>query len=198
MTGVRTPDPDSVADLVVRARSGEQHAWNGIVDRFAPLVWAVCRRYALTGGDADDACQSTWLRLIEHLPALREPAALPGWIVTTTKRECLAVLRAKSARVRREQSADADAAEPPAIEVHAEELLLMHERHAALRAAFRQLPDQCRRLLELLLQDPPPSYAEVGRRLNVPVGGLGPTRARCLDKLRRTEPLATLITEVPE
>lgn len=195
MTDVRTPEPDSVADLVLRARSGDQHAWNGIVDRFAPLVWTVCRRYGLTGVDADDACQSTWLRLIEHLPALREPAALPGWLVTTTKRECLAVLRAKNARIRREHFVDTELAEPQATEVHAEEVLLAHERYSALRAAFRQLPDQCRRLLELLLQDPPPSYAEVGRRLNVPVGGLGPTRARCLDKLRRTEPLATLITE---
>jgi len=80
-------------DLVLRARSGDQSAWNELVERFSPLLWSVCRRYRLSETDANDVGQSVWLRLVEHLPAIREPSALPGWLATTTARECLRVLR---------------------------------------------------------------------------------------------------------
>ena len=82
-------DDPVIVDLVLRARAGEQRAWDEIVERFAPLVWGICMRHRLSPADADDVGQSLWLGLLEHLQSLREPAALPGWIATTTRRECL-------------------------------------------------------------------------------------------------------------
>src|SRR5215470_7680195 len=86
----------SAVGLATRARDGEKDAWDELVERYAPLVWSVCRRYSLAQADVDDVGQSVWLQLVEHLPGLREPAALPGWIATTTQRECFRLLRASS------------------------------------------------------------------------------------------------------
>ena len=192
-------DPDDVrrdepplADLVVRARFGEQTAWNGLVDRLAPLVWSVCRRYRLSPADADDVAQSAWLKLLEHLPDIREPAAVPGWLATTTSRECLRVLRISSTRTSRETAIDQDLPTPVGVP-SAEDAVLAAERNAALRTAFAALPASCQRLIRLLLHDPPLASTEIGERLGVPEGGLGPTRARCLKKMRLAEPLAALI-----
>lgn len=184
-------DP-TVVDLVLRAQTGDAAAWNGLVERYAPLVWAVCRRHGLSGADADDVGQNVWLALLRHLPMLREPAALPGWLVTTTRHECLHALRLARRRGSRETAADPDGTDP-AEPVQVEDLLLRQERNTALRAAFAALPIACQELLALLAQDPPLSYAEIGARLGVPVGGLGPRRARCLEKLRRSPELAALI-----
>ena len=90
-----TTDPDddpSVAALVTRATAGDPVAWDEIVERYAPLVWSICRRFQLSARDAEDVAQSVWLLLIEHLGRLRDPAALPGWLATTTRRECLRVV----------------------------------------------------------------------------------------------------------
>ena len=83
-----------VTDLVTRARTGEKQAWDALVKRYAPLIWSVCRRYRLGGADAGDVGQTVWLRLLEQLDKIRDPAALPGWLATTTQRECGRVLRA--------------------------------------------------------------------------------------------------------
>jgi DNA-directed RNA polymerase specialized sigma24 family protein len=91
---VMRDDSSSVATLVARAASGDQAAWNEIVERYAPLVWSICTRYRLSSHDIEDVGQSVWLLLVEQLGNLREPAALPGWLATTTQRECLRVLRA--------------------------------------------------------------------------------------------------------
>src|SRR5207247_10181357 len=82
-----------VTDLATRARNGDQQAWNALVERYAPLIWSICRRYRLAGADADDVGQIVWLHLVDHLGNLRDPAALAGWLATTTQRECLRVLR---------------------------------------------------------------------------------------------------------
>ena len=87
-------DDAPVATLVARARDGDKHAWDAIVDRYAPLIWSICRRYRLDRPDADDVGQSVWLRLVDQLALIRDPAALPGWLATTTRRECGRVLSA--------------------------------------------------------------------------------------------------------
>jgi RNA polymerase sigma factor (sigma-70 family) len=189
-------DDPTIVDLLLRARSGDRSGWDKLVERFAPLVWSVCRRYRLSASDADDVGQSVWLRLLEHISAIREPAALPGWLATTTSRECLRVLNANSQRNRVEITIDRDPVAPAGLP-SAEESLLREERNAAVRAAFAQLPPHCQRLLALLAHDPPLTYTEIGDRLGTPVGGVGPTRARCLAKLRQCEPLATLIEADP-
>src|SRR5512138_2838796 len=100
-------DDPTVIALVARATQGEQTAWDGIVERFAPLVWSICRGFRLTDADANDVGQNVWLRLVEYLPRLREPAALPGWLATTTRHECLRVQRAVQKRDRQALEPDA-------------------------------------------------------------------------------------------
>jgi RNA polymerase sigma factor (sigma-70 family) len=190
-------DDPTVVALVLRARDGDGSAWNELVERYAPLVWSICRRYLLSGADTDDVGQSVWLRLVEHLAVIREPAALAGWLATTTRRECLSVVRAKQGRERVESLLES---EPTVARTaaSAEVPLLLAERNATIRAAFAQLPPRCQQLLSLLAEDPPLPYAEIGARLNMAVGGLGPRRARCLEKLRRCPALAALLASGEE
>jgi RNA polymerase sigma factor (sigma-70 family) len=184
-------DPVVVA-LVQRARDGDQGAWDAIVARYAPLVLAVCRRHRLSPADTDDVGACVWLRLVERLDAIRDPAALPGWLATTTRRECLNVLRAKS----RESVHDIDDV-PDGVVPASDEWLLTQERHIALRVAFAELPERCRRLLALLFTDPPTPYATIVATLGLRQGAIGPTRQRCLERLRRSEPLAALAQSSP-
>jgi RNA polymerase sigma factor (sigma-70 family) len=187
MMAIVRDDPAVVA-LVARARDDDQAAWNAIVERFAPLVWAVCRRYRLSRADAEDVWASVWLRLVERLDTLREPRALPGWLATTASHECLTVLRARKREVPITDDITVDETSPAS-----DEWLLTQERHIALRAGFAELPDHCRTLLALVFADPPLPYTEISRRLNLRVGGIGPTRQRCLEKLRRTKALAAFL-----
>lgn len=184
---------EPLATLVPAAREGDHHAWDAIVDRFLPLVCSIVRRYRLSEADGDDVSQTVWLRLVEHLDALREPDALPGWIRTTTRNECLRVLAARG-RVRPVDPQDGvgleDGAGPVGPELDAE--LLAAERRQALRDALAELPAGRRELLLLLLTDPPLAYEEISARLGIPIGSIGPTRARALDQLRRTRALRGL------
>jgi RNA polymerase sigma factor (sigma-70 family) len=179
-------DPVVVA-LVARAVSGDQRAWNDLVERYAPLVWSICNRYQLRGQDIEDVGQTVWLRLIEHLGNLREPAALPGWIATTTQRECGRVLRA--ARRADHAGPVLDDLESLAGPVVIEQEIITAETHAALRAAFAELPLRCRQLLSMLISDPPHTYSEISDVLEIPVGSIGPERGRCLQRLRRSSSL---------
>jgi RNA polymerase sigma factor (sigma-70 family) len=186
-------DNPVVADLVTRARDGDKQAWDAIVERYAPLIWSICRRYRVRGADADDVAQSVWLHLVERLDRIRNPEALPGWLATTTRRECLRVPRA--ARVPRDAGYVLDAETVPdpragTVDQH----LLEDERHAALREAFAQLPPASQQLIGMLIADPPVPYAEISARLGIPVGSIGPMRSRCLDKLRRYPAIAALIS----
>jgi RNA polymerase sigma factor (sigma-70 family) len=185
-------DDPTVVALVVRARAGDKAAWDQIVERYAPLVWSVCRRHRLPEADAEDVGQTVWMRLVEQLAVIRQPAALPGWIATTTRRECLTALRLQQNRANLAAKANGD---PTVAQTapSAEGAVLTAERNAALRAALAQLPEPCRQLLALLAQDPPLSYAEISGRLGMSIGGLGPRRARCVRKLRDWPPLAALI-----
>ena len=181
---------DPVTSLVITARNGDQQAWDALVERYAPLVWSICRRYRLSGADAQDAGQAVWLRLIGHLDTLRDPAALPSWLTTTTRRECHRVQRARCKLL-----GDAQVLEtmPDERTAAADHELLAAERGAALREAFARLPVACQQLLGLLIADPPVPYAQISARLGIPVGSIGPNRRRYLDKLRRDPAIARLI-----
>jgi RNA polymerase sigma factor (sigma-70 family) len=181
-----------VTDLVIRARNGDSQAWDALVERYAPLVWSICRRYRLGSADAEDVNQSVWLALVDQLAALREPAALPGWLATTTQRECGRILRAAHGPQIAWYVPDAENI-PDEQAVTAEEELLLAERNAALREAFADLPPGCQQLIALLIEDPPVSYADISAKLGIPVGSIGPSRARCLAKLRRHPAIAALI-----
>jgi RNA polymerase sigma factor (sigma-70 family) len=183
----------SVTDLVTRARNGDSTAWDALVERYAPLIWSICRRHRLADADARDVGQSVWLHLVSQLGSLRDPAALPGWLATTTRRECGRVLCAARGPLAVGYPLDAETV-PDEQAATAEQVLLAAERHAALREALLDLPLDCQRLIALLIADPPVPYAEISARLGIPVGSIGPTRRRYLDKLRQHPALAALIT----
>jgi RNA polymerase sigma factor (sigma-70 family) len=184
-------DDPTVVSLVARAAGGDQAAWDEIVERYAPLVWAICLRHQLDRQSIDDIGQSVWLLLVENIGRLREPAALPGWIATTTRRECLRALRASG---RHGLETPTPAEELPSDGSAAiEQEIIEAELHAALRAAFADLPGRCRELLSLLLSDPSPGYESISATLGMPMGSIGPTRARCLARLRRSRHLAAVL-----
>jgi RNA polymerase sigma factor (sigma-70 family) len=186
----RRDDP-AITDLVTRARTGDQQAWDALVERYATLTWSICRRYRLADADAEDVGQTVWLQLVDHLDAIREPAALPGWLATTTRRECLRVLGAARGQLAAERGLGAEIRTGEQAET-VEQDLLAAERHAALREAFTDLPPRWQRLMVLLSQDPPVPYAEISARLGIPVGSVGPYRSRCLARLRRHPAIAGL------
>jgi RNA polymerase sigma factor (sigma-70 family) len=185
------PIPDHpVAALVMRARNGDELAWDALAERYAPLIWSLCRRYRLDANDAADVGQNVWLQLVNQLGKIRDPAALPGWLATTTRRECQRVLNRTQAPHAALQAPDAD--NIPDDQASMLEQMLAAERHAALREAFAHLPPCCQQLIALLIKDPPMPYAQISAGLGIPVGSIGPNRRRCLDKLRHHPAIAAL------
>ena len=185
-------DDPPVTDLVARAGNGDKQAWDALVERYSPLIWSICHRHWLGAADADDVSQSVWLRLVDQLDKIRDPAALPGWLATTTRRECRQVLR--TARGSRPAGYVPDVENiPDELAGTTEQELLAAERHAALCQAFGALDPFSQQLIALLIQDPPVPYAEISARLGIAVGSIGPYRGRCLEKLRRHPAIAALI-----
>ena len=189
-------DDPVVTALLTRAANGEGQAWDALVERYAPLIWAICRSHRLGDADAGDVGQRVWLQVVDHLDNVRDPAALPGWLATTTRRECARVQRAAHRAHAAGHPPDAQITpDHPAQPV--EQQLLAGERHPALREAFARLPPRCQQLITLLIQDPPLPYATISARLNIPVGSIGLNRDRCLDKLRRDPAITALISAAP-
>ena len=187
-------EPAEVTVLVHRAAEGDPAAWNAIVDEYAGLLWSVVRGFRLNDAQAADAVQTTWLRLVEHVADLREPGHVAGWLKTTAQRVCLQVIRQGG----REQLTDWDEDRGAGNGVRydgpdedgPEVAALRREQQELVRRALAELPDRHRQLMELLLASPAISYQEIGARLGMPVGSIGPTRARILARLR--ESLATV------
>jgi RNA polymerase sigma factor (sigma-70 family) len=186
---------DDVNELVAAATRGEQQAWNALIDRYLPLVRSVTRAYRLNERDAEDVSQTVWLRLVEHLDSIREPRALPKWLMTTTKHEALRLLRSDV----RENPVDpqTDPAMQRAEHVDVAADLIRAERHQALRDGLAELPPSDRELLLLLAADPPVSYREISAMLGMPVGSIGPTRGRCLERLRTTPAMVAYLSAEP-
>jgi RNA polymerase sigma factor (sigma-70 family) len=180
------------AELVSRARTGDKLAWDELVERYSSLIWSICRRYRLNDEDAMDVGQSVWLHLVNQLDKIRNPAALPGWLVTTTQRECARVLSRVRGIHKVGYVPDVENI-PEEQSLTAEQQVLAAERHTALCEALADLPTAWRQLIVMLTTDPPVPYAEIGARLGIAVGSIGPTRARCLDRLRNHPAIATLI-----
>jgi RNA polymerase sigma factor (sigma-70 family) len=191
---VRMADESEVSRLVRASERGDEAAWNELVRRFAPLVMAVTRNYQLSTEDAQDVSQTVWLRLVEHLGSLREPEALPGWLATTTQRECVRVVQ----RGRRVQPVDphSDGVLDQGTTVDPDDAIIRAELRQALRDGLAELPKRDQMLLQLRAADPPMAYEEISQLTGMPIGSIGPTLRRCLDRLRATSPvrayLATL------
>jgi RNA polymerase sigma factor (sigma-70 family) len=171
----------SLEDLIRAANGGDEAAWAAIVDRFAGLVWSTARAHRLAHGDAADVAQTTWLRLIENLDRIHDPERLGAWLATTARRECLRHIRMRG----RELVTGEDSVFEAPSEDRADHALLTRERHAAVRRAFARISERCQALLRMLAAPEPLSYDEIGAALGMPIGAIGPTRARCLDQLRR-------------
>jgi RNA polymerase sigma factor (sigma-70 family) len=180
-------DPDKVAECLRHASRGDAGAWDALVEQFGGLVWAVARAHRLSAADAADVSQTTWLRLVEHMGAIQQPERLGAWLATTARRECLAVIRKGSRHtpVGAPGELDESLDEPPP-----DGPLLQAVEHSVLAAALGRLADRCQRLLRVLMTDPPPQYADVAAALDIPVGSIGPTRARCLERLKREVKIA--------
>ncbi|MFI5075523.1 MAG: RNA polymerase sigma factor [Actinomycetales bacterium] len=173
-----------LSELLTAASEGDQEAWNVITDRFTNLLWSVARSYRLNHDDAADAVQNTWLRLLENLTKIDNPEALPGWLSTTARREALGVLRKRG----RDVLTRNDDIGSEVVDVDAAQLdsaLLEDERDVQLWASFAQLSERCQQLLRVLMACDRPVYAEVAATFDMPIGSIGPTRMRCLERLRK-------------
>lgn len=176
---------EAAAALVERAATGDRAAWEQLVEAYGRLIWAIARNHRLGAGDAADVSQTTWLRLLENMDRLKEPGRVGAWLATTARREALrAVARGKRTTLVADDAvfeASQSRSAPPA---HLDGALLAAERDQAVRAAVATLPAGCQQLLNLMMLDPAPSYEEMAAALGRPIGSLGPTRRRCLEKLR--------------
>jgi RNA polymerase sigma factor (sigma-70 family) len=179
----RSDGPVDIAQLVRGAANGEGWAWERLVDQYSRLIWAMTRDFRLGESDAADVVQATWLRLLEHIDRIEHPDRIGSWLATTARHECLRHLAAGK-RVMLVQ--DDDEAMSGAVGYHpdVDERLLAHERAQAVREALSTLPSRSQRLLELLMADPPIPYSEISDQLGLPIGSIGPTRGRCLERLR--------------
>jgi RNA polymerase sigma factor (sigma-70 family) len=183
----RVPDPRLVA-LVQSARAGDDRAWAGLVERFEPMLRSVLSTYRLPAADVDDVVQGTWMKLFTHIDRIREPAAIAGWLATTARRQALELLQTHTRELLTDEpDLGAVCEETP------EQVVLDGERHDAFVRALAVLPDRQRRLVTLLAAQPALDYEQVGSILEMPVGSIGPTRARGLAKLERDSTLRALV-----
>jgi RNA polymerase sigma factor (sigma-70 family) len=169
--------------LVARARSGDEAAWSALVDRYGPLVHRVARSFRLNAADAADVSQTVWLRLIESVGRLHEPQHIAAWLATTTRRECLNLLRRSRRQLPFGDEAvfDGDAGAEPL-----DAGVLRSVRNEEVRRAYATLPTRCRQVLRVVHAEPAPAYADIAGATGMSVGSVGPTRARCLESLRRS------------
>jgi len=176
------PNSSSVAVLLRRAADGDHEAWERLVDQYARLIWSITAEFRLTESDAADVAQTTWLRLLEHINRIQYPDRVGSWLAATARNECLRSLAARKRVVLAQDNELLTGVVASAPEV--DERILADERDQVVRDAMSRLPRRWQRLLELLMADPPASYAKISDQLGLPVGSIGPTRGRCLAQLR--------------
>ncbi len=187
------PSSDLAAE-VRAAREGDAGAWARLVDGHSGLVWSIVRGFRFDDETSKDVFQTVWLRLAEHLDRIRDPDRLAGWIGQTTRNECVGVVRQRGRVVPSDEVVDLG--EP--LDLGGSSLpepgrrIEQGEERAAVAAAFARLPERCQRLLRLLIVDPPVSYETISEQLDIPVGSIGPTRARCLGSLRTSPEISRI------
>jgi RNA polymerase sigma factor (sigma-70 family) len=205
-------EPDEIALLFARAAAGDKASFDVLVRRLAGVVWSVVRAHRLSGPDAEDVVQGVWLRLTQHLGSIRQPERLPGWLATTARHECLAVMRrhardsgagpvtdgvdAVDGVTETSTAVTVGGASGAGIDVVGDAVGVAMEdsaRRRAVRAAMDNLDSRCRELLALLAHVPPVTYQDISESLGMPVASIGPTRGRCLDKIRRHPAVRAMI-----
>jgi RNA polymerase sigma factor (sigma-70 family) len=178
----RDVQSSDVARLMRRAADGDRQAWERLVDQFARLIWSITGEFRLTESDAADVAQTTWLRLLEHIDRIEYPDRVGSWLAATARNECLRSLAARKRVVLSQDGAELDSEMTHAPDI--DERLLADERAQVVRDALSCLPGRWQRLLEMLMADPPVPYTEISDQLGLPIGSIGPTRGRCLARLR--------------
>ena len=171
-----------VAELVRGAADGDRMAWERLVDQFHRLIWSITTEFKLVESDAADVAQTTWLRLLEHIDRIEYPDRVGSWLAATARNECLRSLAARKRVVLSDDDIELGSAQVRGPEI--DERLLADERAQTVRDAMSRLPRRWQRLLEMLMADPPASYADISDELELPIGSIGPTRGRCLARLR--------------
>ena len=168
-------------ELVSRCLGGDSLAWETLIMRYRRLIFSIPNRFGFSPSDCSDVFQTVCVKMIEHLSDLRDEEKVSAWLITTTTRHCIHVKSMKQRNVSDEDRLE----ETPAPGETTEEVRIRADRQQKVRSTIREMSERCRKLLELLYFEPSnPSYSEIGERLGMPVPSIGPTRARCLDKLR--------------
>ncbi len=171
-------------DLVAAAAGGDEAAWEQLVDRFSPLVWSVTRAFRLDHDTSCDVFQEVWVRLHTSLDKIHDPRRIAGWLSTTARNEAIGVLR--STKRERPDSSVTDGGH----EIRAAVIddfssnLVRAEEHVVVAKALEELDERCQLLLRLVTAEPKVSYEEISAVMRIPIGSIGPTRSRCLAKLR--------------
>lgn len=165
--------------MVLSARAGDGAAWALLVDRYSGLLWSIARTHGLNQADAGDVVQTTWLRLVERIDRIERPGSVGAWLAITARRETLAAMRRAATRG---PALDEASVQAP-VNAAPEEVTLARERLGQVAEALAALPRRCQVLLRLCAAAP--SYADLATALEMPIGSVGPTRARCLDRLLR-------------
>ena len=186
-TGTYGPSA-TLEQIVHAAAAGDELAWSHLMQRFDRRIRGVARQHRLAGHDVEDVVQTTWLRLVQHIRGVRDPESVGAWLHTTARRESLGLLGGS----RRELPSD-DLPDQPSLEPSCDEQLSDAEAADAVRGALRCLPERQRALVHMLFDDAGPSYDEISRALDMPVGSIGPIRARCLKRLRGDVRLASAV-----
>jgi RNA polymerase sigma factor (sigma-70 family) len=169
-------------ELIAMCLKGDALAWEALIMRYRRLIFSVPVRFGFEGADASDVFQAVCVKLLEHLHEIKDERKISGWLVTTTTRQCLHVRALKS---RETLSEDSDLDEPADPSVGVEEFRIATEQQQAIREAVEELASRCRTLIEMLYFDlKSPSYDQISQELGMPVASIGPTRARCLEKLK--------------
>jgi RNA polymerase sigma factor (sigma-70 family) len=184
-----TPGERRITAAVEAAAQGDEHAWNVLVEQFTPVIRRVAKGFRLPPQDVDDVVQACWVALLESLHTLREPEAVGAWLVTTARRQSL---RMRQREVRERVTDTPYFADLPAGDC-LESIVVEAERVTVLREAVRRLPGRQRALLQAMIAAPDHSYADVSNRLGMPVGSIGPTRERGLERLRQDTRLTQLV-----
>jgi RNA polymerase sigma factor (sigma-70 family) len=170
-----------IAGLVNDAKQGRREAVGELVSELSPLLWQVARASGLSSADAEDVLQSVWLNLLANLDAIRTPGSLTSWLVTATRRQAWRVRAAD----RRQKPVDHEwLTAIPDAGADSEQHLIMKDEQRELWEALSSLPGRCQKLLRIVAFVPRPDYDDIAVRLGIPRGSVGPTRGRCLDKLR--------------
>lgn len=166
-------------ELLSLAASGDRAAWTALVERFSQMVWSIARSFRLDDATAKDVSQTVWLRLVENLHRIDDPERLPGWLATTCRREAIRVKGMRDRVVPTDFQYDIPD-ETPSLE----SMFVEDEEAREVVAAFGTLSEDCQQLLRLLTTEPPLSYEEIAELVGRPIGSLGPTRSRCLERLK--------------